>query len=284
MALAIDVQQLTKRYDATTALNGISFEVRQGEIMGFLGPNGAGKTTTLRILTGLLAPTSGSVRLNGLDVETQSLQIRRQIGYLPENVSLYPELRVAEYLSYRAQLKGVPRSQQRVRLEEALEQCALGDVRRTLIGRLSKGFRQRVGLADCLLGHPSLLILDEPTVGLDPNQIRQTRELIRRLGQRATVLLSTHILPEVEMLCHRVTIIDRGAIVAVDTPDNLRKGLGGSQAVHLELRGAEAVIEHALTQLRSVAGLQTEVRVPLEEVFVRLTTREQEAPASDATT
>ncbi len=282
MALAIDVKHLTKRFDATTALNNISFEVQQGEIMGFLGPNGAGKTTTLRILTGLLAPTSGSVRLNGLDVETHSLQIRRQVGYLPENVSLYPELRVAEYLSYRATLKGVPRSQQRVRLEEALEQCALGDVRRHLIGRLSKGFRQRVGLADCLLGHPSLLILDEPTVGLDPNQIRQTRELIRRLGQRATILLSTHILPEVEMLCHRVTIIDRGAIVAVDTPDNLRKGLGGSQAVHVELRGAEAVIEQALTQLRSLAGLQAEIRVPLEEVFIRLTTREQEAPVSEA--
>jgi len=275
--LAIEVCQLTKRYETVTALDQISFEVRAGEIMGFLGPNGAGKTTTLRILTGLLAPSSGSVRINGLDAETRSLPIRRQIGYLPENVALYPELRVEEYLSYRARIKGVARAQRRGRLEEVMDRCSVTDVRRRLIGRLSKGYRQRVALADCLIGHPSILILDEPTVGLDPHQIRQTRELIQSLGKTTTILLSTHILPEVEMVCDRVTIIDRGRIVAVDSPENLRRNLSEGQAVHVELRGEEALIQQALGQLRAIPGLQTDVRVPLEEVFIRLTTQEKEA-------
>jgi len=274
--LAIEVTQLTKRYDAVTALDQISFEVRAGEIMGFLGPNGAGKTTTLRILTGLLAPTAGSVILNGLDVETQSLQIRRQIGYLPEHVAVYPELRVEEYLAYRAHIKGVPRAERRSRLEEAMQRCAVADVRRKLLGRLSKGYRQRVALADCLLGRPSILILDEPTVGLDPHQIRQTRELIRSLGKTTTVFLSTHILPEVETICDRVTIIDQGRIVAVDSPENLRRRISGGHAVHVELRGEEGVIQQALQQLAAIPGLQTESRVPLEEVFIRLTTQEKE--------
>ena len=275
MMLAIEVTQLTKRYDTVTALDQISFEVQAGEIMGFLGPNGAGKTTTLRILAGLLAPSAGSVRLNGLDVQTHSLQIRRQIGYLPEHVALYPELRVEEYLAYRAHIKGVPRAERRSRLEEVLQRCAVADVRRKLLGRLSKGYRQRVALADCLLGRPSILILDEPTVGLDPHQIRQTRELIRSLGTTTTVFLSTHILPEVEMICDRVTIIDQGRIVAVDSPENLRQR-GGGQAVHVELRGEDAVIQQALQQLAAIPGLQTNSRVPLEEVFIRLTTQEKE--------
>ena len=276
MELAIEVKDLTKRYQATMALNQISFDVRAGEIMGFLGPNGAGKTTTLRILTGLLTPTAGSVRIQGLDIERDSLEIRRHIGYLPENVSLYPELRVHEYLTYRARIKGVLRGQRRARLDDVMTQCALRDVSRKLIGRLSKGYRQRVGLADCLLNQPSILILDEPTVGLDPHQIRQTRELIQRLGQTTTILLSTHILPEVEMICQRVTIIDKGKIVAVDTPDNLRKGVQGSQVVHVELRGPEASREQALAQLKQIPNLQVEVRVPLEEVFIHLTTTEHE--------
>ena len=275
MMLAIEVTQLTKRYDTVTALDQISFEVQAGEIMGFLGPNGAGKTTTLRILAGLLAPSAGSVRLNGLDVQTHSLQIRRQIGYLPEHVALYPELRVEEYLAYRAHIKGVPRAERRSRLEEVLQRCAVTDVRRKLLGRLSKGYRQRVALADCLLGRPSILILDEPTVGLDPHQIRQTRELIRSLGTTTTVFLSTHILPEVEMICDRVTIIDQGRIVAVDSPENLRQR-GGGQAVHVELRGEDAVIQQALQQLAAIPGLQADSRVPLEEVFIRLTTQEKE--------
>lgn len=283
MATAIAVRNLTKRYDNVTALADISFEVKPGEIMGFLGPNGAGKTTTLRILTGILAPTTGSVQIDGLDVATRSLEIRRRIGYLPEHVALYPELRVQEYLSYRASIKGVAIKDRRSRITAAMEQCAVGDVRRQLIGRLSKGYRQRVALADCLLGRPKILILDEPTVGLDPHQIRQTRELIRELGRTTTILLSTHILPEVEMICHRVAIIDKGRIVVVDTPDNLRQQLTGTQVVHVELRGGAAAMEQAITQLKGLRELEVSVRVPLEEVFIRLTTQEDGEPASRRT-
>jgi len=318
MSLAIEVQQLTKRYETITALDGISFEVRTGETMGFLGPNGAGKTSTLRILTGLLSPTSGSVRINGLDVQSRSLEIRRQIGYLPENVSLYPELRVQEYLSYRAKIKGVPRSQRRTRIAEVMDRTATAEVRRQLIGRLSRGYRQRVALADCLIGQPSILILDEPTVGLDPHQIRQTRELIRSLGQTTTILLSTHILPEVEITASRITIINKGRIVAVDTPENLRRRLTGVQLVQVELRGDEhaIAIEEALKQLDGVTRVSrhsstdgftafevevktgtdvrekifllaierswslrqlTKAQASLEDVFIHLTTQEQES-------
>ena len=253
MATPIDVSHLTKRYDTATALSDISFDVQAGEIMGFLGPNGAGKTTTMRILTGLIAPSSGVARIDGLDVSDQSLEVRRRIGYLPEHVALYPELRVQEYLAYRAAIKGVPSRDRRARVGGALERCALTEVRRSLIGRLSKGFRQRVGVADCLVGQPAILILDEPTVGLDPHQIRQTRDLIRELGRTTTILLSTHILPEVEMLCHRVTIINKGRIVAVDTPGRLRERLRGTQIIRVELKGEAASIEAALRQLPSVA-------------------------------
>jgi len=282
MAAVIEINNLTKRYDTTTAVSRVSFSVEPGEIMGFLGPNGAGKTTTLRILTGLLAPTEGSVRIDGLDVTTRSLDVRRRIGYLPENVSLYPEMRVQEYLSYRARIKGVGRRERPGRLDEVMNRCAVGDVRRRLIGRLSKGYRQRVALADCLLAHPKILILDEPTVGLDPHQIRQTRQLIMELGRTATILLSTHILPEVEMICQRVTIIDQGRIVAVDSPENLRRQLtAGAPSVHVELRGDSSAMEAAIAQLKHTPGLQVEVRVPLEEVFIRLTTKEPGGPASD---
>ena len=276
MAAAISVRNLTKRYDNVTALADISFEVQTGEIVGFLGPNGAGKTTALRILTGMLSPTAGSVQIDGLDVVAHSLEIRRRIGYLPEHIALYPELRVQEYLSYRAAIKGVAAKERRARINAAMERCVVTEVRRQLIGRLSKGYRQRVALADCLLGRPKILILDEPTVGLDPHQIRQTRELIRELGRTTTILLSTHILPEVEMICDRVTIIDKGRIVAVDTPDNLRKQMTGTQVVHVELRGAAAAMEQAVAQLKSIQQLEVNVRVPLEEVFIRLTTQEQE--------
>lgn len=266
MALAIDIRNLTKRFDTVTALDAISLEVQPGEIVGFLGPNGAGKTTTLRILTGLVAPTAGTVRIHGLDLDTHSLEIRRQIGYLPENVSLYPELRVLEYLQYRAAIKGVARTQRRARVAEVSERCALGEVRRKLIGRLSKGYRQRTALADCLLARPPLLILDEPTVGLDPHQIRQTRELIQQLGQTTTIFLSTHILPEVEMICQRVAIIDRGKIVVVDTPEHLRQGLSGRQIIHLELRGDEGAIEQALRQLDGITRVNRQGR---SDGFVR---------------
>jgi len=257
---AIDVANLTKRYDAVTALADVSFQVRAGEILGFLGPNGAGKTTALRILTGMLAPTAGTVRIDGLDVTEHPLEVRRRIGYLPEHVALYPELRVQEYLHYRACLKGIPRRARRERVRETLAQCGLADVARQLIGRLSKGYRQRVALADCLIAKPPILILDEPTVGLDPHQIRQTRELIKTLGRRATILLSTHILPEVEMLCHQIAIIDKGRIVAVDTPAELGQRLRGTQVVRVELRGEPAVIEPALKQLPGVARVTAQPR------------------------
>ena len=253
MPTPIDVSHLTKRYDTVAALTDISFTVEPGEIMGFLGPNGAGKTTTLRILTGLLEPSDGSVRIEGLDVTQRPIEVRRLIGYLPEHVALYPELRVREYLDYRARIKGVPARERRGRVDDSLAQCDLADVERQLIGRLSKGYRQRVGLADCLIGRPKILILDEPTVGLDPHQIRQTRELITALGRTTTILLSTHILPEVEMLCHRVTIIDKGRIVAVDTPEQLRRRLTGTQVIRVQLSGEPTTIEQALKQLPNVA-------------------------------
>ena len=236
MATPIEVRHLSKRYDVTPALDDISFDVQPGEIMGFLGPNGAGKTTALRIMTGMIAPSAGTVRIDGLDAARQPLEIRRRIGYLPEHVALYPELRVKEYLHYRARIKGVGRRDRRARVDDALARCAVEDVAGKLIGRLSKGYRQRVALADCLLGRPTILILDEPTVGLDPHQIRQTRELIMELGRTATILLSTHILPEVEMLCRRVTIIDKGRIVAVDSPEQLRKRMAGTQVIRVQLR------------------------------------------------
>ncbi len=261
MATPIEVVNLSKRYDTVTALSNISFEVQPGEIMGFLGPNGAGKTTTLRILTGMLSPTEGSVRIDGLDVTKRSLDVRRRIGYLPENVALYPELRVGEYLGYRATIKGVDGRARRERLTKALEQCALTDVSRQLIGRLSKGYRQRVALADCLLAQPKILILDEPTVGLDPHQIRQTRDLITALGRTTTILLSTHILPEVEMTCHRVTIIHQGRIVAVDTPSQLRQRLQGVHVVRAQFQGDPAAIEPALKQLPGVTRVSLHSRL-----------------------
>ena len=260
MTTPIDVSHLTKRYDAVTALADVSFTVRAGEIMGFLGPNGAGKTTALRVLTGMLAPTEGAVHIDGLDVTRQGVEVRRRIGYLPEHVALYPEMRVREYLAYRAAIKGVPRSQRRGRLAESLERCDLADAARKLIGRLSKGYRQRVALADCLIAQPKILILDEPTVGLDPHQIRQTRELITELGRSTTILLSTHILPEVEMLCHRVAIIDKGRIVAVDTPAQLRQRLQGAQVLRVELQGDPAAIEPALKELPGVARVNPQGR------------------------
>ncbi len=315
MPTAIAVDNLSKRYDTITALSGISFSVEAGEIMGFLGPNGAGKTTTLRILTGILQPTDGTVRIDGLDVAEQPLEVRRRIGYLPEHVALYPELRVQEYLSFRAAIKGVAGGARKARMAAAMDRCRLGEVSRQLIGRLSKGFRQRVALADALLGEPKILILDEPTVGLDPHQIRQTRELITELGRTTTILLSTHILPEVEMLCHRVTIIDKGRIVATDTPAKLRQRLRGAQVLRAQLRGEPSAVEAALMRLPGAARVSrhdagdgyaayevesagpdlrepvfrlaveqrwalrelSQAQVSLEEVFIRLTTQEPEA-------
>jgi len=231
----IEVSDLTKRYAGHTAVAGISFTVQRGEIVGLLGPNGAGKSTTMRVLSCYLPATSGTVRVGGLDVFTQSRAVRRRIGYMPENNPLHPEMRVREYLKFRARLKGLSRQQSRERADVVMQQCGLTDVQRKLIGHLSKGYRQRVGLADALVHEPELLILDEPTIGLDPHQIRSVRELIKGLAGTHTVLISSHILPEVEMTCSRVLILHRGKILAADTPDNLQALVGGNNLLVAEI-------------------------------------------------
>src|SRR5262252_384728 len=233
----IDVQALTKRYPTRLAVDDVTFSVKQGEIVGFLGPNGAGKTTTMRVLTGFLPPTSGSARVAGHDVVTQSSLARAATGYLPESAATYPEMRVSEYLAFRARLEGVPGREVRPRVAEALERCLLNDVAHRKIENLSKGFRQRTALAGALVHRPPVLVLDEPTIGLDPVQIIKIRETIRELGKNRAVLLSTHILPEVEAVCDRVLIIDRGRIVAEGTPSDLRAKLAGTPIVRVSLRG-----------------------------------------------
>jgi ABC-2 type transport system ATP-binding protein len=219
----IEVRELTKRYAKYTAVNDVSFEVGRGEIVGLLGPNGAGKSTILRILSGFMPATSGTVRIGGYDVFHDADEVRRRIGYMPENNPLHMEMRVREYLKFRARLKGLSRAKTRERVATVLEQCDLKDVQKRIIGQLSKGYKQRVGLADALVHEPDLIILDEPTIGLDPNQLRAVRQLIKDLGGKHTVLLSTHILPEVEMTCSRVLILHTGQILAADTTDNLHK-------------------------------------------------------------
>ena len=248
----IKVENLTKRYAGQTAIQDLNFEVTPGEIMGFLGPNGAGKTTTMRILAGFMPPSSGRASIAGFDVFGQSLQARAHLGYMPENVPLYSDMRVTEYLNYRAALKGVSHSRIAERVGDVKELCGLKDVERKLIGTLSKGYRQRVGLADALLAEPDLLILDEPTIGLDPNQIRQVRELIKNLGRQHTILLSTHILPEVEMTCSRVIIIHKGRIEACDTPDNLLGKIRQAGGVELEAKVGNDVGEEELKKIPGV--------------------------------
>lgn len=232
----IKVENLSKRYAGVTAVRDISFEVEKGEIVGFLGPNGAGKSTTMRILSSYLPATAGKVTVAGFDVFTQSIETRKRIGYMAESVPLYSDMRVDEYLSYRAALKGLTAKKSKRRVAEVKDLCGLKDVSRKLIGTLSKGYRQRVGLADALVHEPDLLILDEPTAGLDPNQIRQVRELIKNLGKQHTILLSTHILPEVEMTCGRVIILNKGRIEAVDTPQNLLERIRTVGGVRLEIK------------------------------------------------
>jgi ABC-2 type transport system ATP-binding protein len=250
----IKVENLTKRYAGVTALGGVSFEVNRGEIVGFLGPNGAGKSTTMRILTGFIPASSGRVEVGGCDVFEDSLEVRRHIGYMPENNPLYVDMRVNEYLKFRTKIKGVPRAEREDRIQEVLEMCGLNDVRHRVIGHLSKGYRQRVGLADALLSDPDLLILDEPTIGLDPVQIRQVRQLIKDLGKRHTILLSSHILPEVEITCNRVIIIHRGKILASDTPENLVRTLNAGGLVRVEVR---APLNEVEAKLSAVAGIES---------------------------
>jgi ABC-2 type transport system ATP-binding protein len=232
----IKVDNLTKRFGRHLAVAGATFEVEQGEVVGFLGPNGAGKTTTIRMLTGFLPPTSGSAAIDSLDVGRHSVEARRQIGYLPESVPLYRDMRVREYLQFRGQIKGLKGKTLKVRMDEVLERCGLREVRRKMIKTLSKGFRQRVGLADALIHDPPLLILDEPTNGLDPNQIRSIRHLIKQLGKSHTILLSTHILTEVEMICDKIVIINGGKILASDTPSNLVSTMRAAGRISIEVK------------------------------------------------
>jgi len=312
----IRVEGLVKEYGTFRALDHVSFHVTRGEIVGFLGPNGAGKTTTMRTITGYMPPTAGTVKVAGLDVVTDSLEVRRRVGYLPETVPLYREMRVNEYLSYAAALRGVEEREGAV--SRVVDACGLGDVRDRIIGHLSKGYRQRVGLAQALVHDPELLVLDEPTIGLDPRQIRLVRELIRDLAGDHTVLLSTHILPEVAELCQRVLIIDKGRIVAEDTPDRLQAGLQGGQIVRVQVaRPGDGLV----VALRGVPGVETvrglapdrlelafapgvdgraavaealvrggwgllemqSVSMSLEDVFVQLTTDETVASAQEET-
>lgn len=253
--MIIEVQNLTKRYAGVTAVDDINFSVEKGEIVGFLGPNGAGKSTTMRMLAGYLPPTSGSAEIAGFDIFKNSLRARERIGYMPENVPLYADMRVNEYLRYRASLKGVRGRRMKERVGDVMDLCGIADVSKKLIGNLSKGYRQRVGLADAMIHEPDLLILDEPTIGLDPNQIRQVRELIRNLGRHHTILISTHILPEVEVTCGRVLIINNGRIEASDNPENLRAKLGLGGRIRLEAKVAKP--EAAIESLRTLEGIRS---------------------------
>jgi ABC-2 type transport system ATP-binding protein len=310
----IQVRNLTKLYGNRPAIEDVSFDAARGEILGFLGPNGAGKTTAMRILTCYLPPTSGEARVAGFDILEDSREVRRRIGYLPENVPLYRDLTVAGYLEFVATLKGMARSSRAERVRHVMEECGVDHVGERTIGKLSKGYRQRVGLAQALINDPEVLILDEPTVGLDPQQIIEIRELIRSLAGRRTVVLSTHILPEASLLCQRVIIINKGKIVTADTPDNLKTRLRRSMIVDVALRGdpdsarrlvsslpvvksvesvgskedvhtlrvesrddtdARETLSRALVEAGfGVVGLST-VDLSLEEIFVEIVTREE---------
>jgi ABC-2 type transport system ATP-binding protein len=313
----IEVEQLTKYYGFLPAISDLSFSIGQGEVVGFLGPNGAGKTTTLKILTCFLPPTSGKARINGWDVSQNSLKVREQVGYLPESVPLYTEMTVERFLSFAAQAKGMSAREGKISINKTLDDCGLQKVRGRIIGHLSKGFKQRVGLAQALLNNPPVLVLDEPTIGLDPAEVVEIRELIRSLGQERTIVLSSHILPEVSQICQRVIIINRGRIVAVDTVSNLTAQMQTSRKILLTIQGpSEEVLKVLMLQpgvlkvdeksddglgryqlemdkekdiraelARSVVekgwGL-LEMRsqeLSLEEVFVQIVTEEQEGPA-----
>ena len=252
MDAMITVQDLTKYYGLTQAISRLTFEVGKGEIVGFLGPNGAGKTTTLKILAGFMPPTSGKSFINGYDCLTDSLAVRRSLGYLPETAPLYTELTVSQFLRFAARAKGVEAKLEHAEVDRVIEGCGLEEVRNTLISSLSKGFRQRVGLAQALLHNPPLLILDEPTIGLDPAQIVEIRQLIKDLSGDHTVVLSSHILPEVGQLCQRVIIINKGQIIASDTPENLSRQLGHGPRQKVEVKGPASEVMAALKGLPGV--------------------------------
>ena len=253
----IEVQHLTKRYGPVTAVDDVSFRAERGEILGFLGPNGAGKTTTMRILTGYMPPTDGKALVSGYDVQEKPIEAKRRTGYLPETPPLYPDMTVRDYLDFCARIKGVPRAERTSRVKTSMERTRIADVGHRHCGKLSKGYRQRVGLAQALLHNPEVLILDEPTAGLDPKQIIETRQLIKQLGGDHTVILSTHILPEVSQTCHRIVIINKGRVVAVDTPENLTSRLRGTETMFLQVDASDTDPSEAL---RIVPGV-TQVRL-----------------------
>ncbi len=316
----IEVQNVTKYYGQVCALNHVSFDVRKGEIVGLLGPNGSGKTTLMRILTGFFPPTEGKVRVAGLDVETASLEARQRLGYLPENVVLYPDMTVRSFLNFCVRVKGNSTAQRRSQVDRVLHECALEHMAHRHIGTLSKGYRQRVGLAQALLCEPEVLILDEPTIGLDPNQVIEMRDLIKNMGGKTTVLLSSHILHEVGLTCHRVVIIDKGSIIAEDTAAGLSERIQGATRIQLRIVGPQADILSALRTFPGVREVKeqeasesgeeghrfvvtsldrtiardmaqavvsrgwalyelTPMTLGLEELFVRLTTKEQKEAA-----
>ena len=253
----IKVEGLTKRYARNVAVDNISFEVEKGRIVGFLGPNGAGKTTTMRVLTCFLPPTSGTATVAGFDVLNEPFEVKKRIGYLPETPPLYPEMEVEEYLTFVGKLKGIPNSELTRRVNEVTERCAVGDVKKKLIGKLSKGYRQRVGLAQAIIHNPDVLILDEPTSGLDPKQIIETRELIHGLAGSHTIILSTHILSEVEHTCEQVIIISKGKVVATDSVANLTNRLRGAESVAIDVESAGGSLKAAEVQsrLEQVSGV-----------------------------
>jgi ABC-2 type transport system ATP-binding protein len=253
----ITVKSLTKRYAHNTAVDQISFEVQKGQIVGFLGPNGAGKTTTMRMLTCFLTPSGGTASVAGFDIFEQPLEVKKRIGYLPETPPLYPEMRTTEYLYFVGQIKGLSGAKLRSRVDYAIERCAVIDVKNKLLGKLSRGYRQRVGLAQAIIHNPDVLILDEPTAGLDPKQINETRTLIKGLAGDHTIILSTHILPEVSQTCEQVIIINKGKIVATDSVSNLQNRAGSGETVLVEVAGRDGILDPATVQrkLEQVAGV-----------------------------
>ena len=318
----IEVEHLTKRYGPVTAVDDISFSVQRGEILGFLGPNGAGKTTTMRVLTGYMPPTDGRAVVAGYDVFEQPIEAKRRTGYLPETPPLYPDMTVRDYLAFVSRIKGVPRGERTGRVNEMMEKTRIADVADRHCGKLSKGYRQRVGLAQALMHNPDVLILDEPTAGLDPKQIIETRQLIKALAGDHTIILSTHILPEVSQTCQRVVIINRGRVVAVDTPDNLTSRLRGSETMYLQVDAAGADVASVLQRVsgvtrvaitdtkQQIVGYEVDsetgrdvrrelaaaivgrgwgllemrpMRLSLEEIFLHVTTEETPATAAAAT-
>jgi ABC-2 type transport system ATP-binding protein len=254
----IEVEHLVKSYGQARAVNDISFKVEKGEILGFLGPNGAGKTTTMRILTGYLPATGGTARIAGFDVFEQSMEVRKRIGYLPETPPLYPEMTVTDYLTFVARIKGVPATEIPNRVAEAMKLATVAERKDELIKRLSRGYKQRVGIAQAIVHNPDVIILDEPTVGLDPNQIKEVRGLIKSLAGQHTIILSTHILPEVEVTCDRVVIINRGRIAAVDTTQNLTTQLKGGERVRLQVKGPAESVRESIASIEGVKSVEVE--------------------------